>query len=219
MFAWLIVFASVDRYLSSSRDARRRQFCATKTVRRAICILGIIVCLSYSQALYCYEANLPIASSPCYAKSDQCRVFNDWFFLVFYNLTPPVIMLIFGALTLKNLRHAQQRQIQAVSSTTMDRSIRYRKRDFQLIIMLLTQVILFTITILPHSAQRIYSTLTSNSVKTSLTIATDNLWYQSAVILTSLPTSITFYLCILSTKRFREELCIITQLVYRKMKY
>ncbi|CAF3713833.1 unnamed protein product [Rotaria sordida] len=84
--SWLIVLATVDRWLSSSTNVHRRQKSTLKNVQRWTTIIVILSILLYAQQLYCYEANLIDTPLRCY-----------------------VLMILFGLLTISNVRQSQNR--------------------------------------------------------------------------------------------------------------
>ncbi|CAF5013564.1 unnamed protein product [Rotaria sp. Silwood1] len=54
---WLIMFATIDRWLLSSANAHYRRLSTLKNARRITFIVVFIFCLMYVQMFYCYQAN------------------------------------------------------------------------------------------------------------------------------------------------------------------
>ena len=76
----------------------------------------------------------------------------------------------------------------------------------QLLKMLLIQVITILITIGPFVVYRVRASFTSNNVKSQYELAQDNLFLQTATVLSLISNSISFYLFTLSGIIFRREL-------------
>jgi hypothetical protein len=72
--------------------------------------------------------------------------------------------------------------------------------------MLLIQVITILLTIIPFIVYRLRASFTSNYVKTQYEIAQDNLFLQTATVISLISHSISFYLFTLSGAIFRHEL-------------
>ncbi|CAF4176701.1 unnamed protein product, partial [Rotaria sordida] len=107
--SWLIVLATVDRWLSSSTNVHRRQKSTLKNAQRWTTTIIILSILLYAQQLYCYEANLIDTPLKCYGKTDACRFITDSSFAVITILFPLVLMILFGLLTISNVRQSQRR--------------------------------------------------------------------------------------------------------------
>ncbi|CAF1280496.1 unnamed protein product [Didymodactylos carnosus] len=79
-------------------------------------------------------------------------------------------MAVFGILTILNVGKMRRQIVPNQGVAT----IKMRKKDVQLMIMLLCQVGLILIFTSPFGIQKLYDTFTLNNVKTSLKIAEDN---------------------------------------------
>lgn len=71
--SWLIMLASIERWLLSCLNAHYRQMSTLKNVQKGT--VGIIVfsLILYAPILYCYEANLINTPLRCYSKTIECR--------------------------------------------------------------------------------------------------------------------------------------------------
>ncbi|CAF2721562.1 unnamed protein product [Rotaria sp. Silwood2] len=74
--SWLIMFATVDRWLSSSINVSRRQRSTLKNAQLATILIVIVSTILQAQHLYCYEANLTNSPVKCYTKSVWLRGCN-----------------------------------------------------------------------------------------------------------------------------------------------
>jgi hypothetical protein len=131
---WLIVFASIDRYISSSLRTSHRQSINRKKINRiAFCILFLSL-LSFTEVFYCFDAS-SITNGFCIIRNQMCLFIDTTNFLIFNSFLPPSLMLGFGIAMLMNIKHSRQR--------VEDSQLIYPKinrRDKQLISMLLVQV-------------------------------------------------------------------------------
>ncbi|CAF1586285.1 unnamed protein product [Didymodactylos carnosus] len=55
---WLITIATINRYLSSSRNAKVRQYSSQKATYRAIMALVVITCIIHVRVFYCSTADV-----------------------------------------------------------------------------------------------------------------------------------------------------------------
>ncbi|CAF4976056.1 unnamed protein product [Rotaria sp. Silwood1] len=151
---WLIVLATIDRWLLSSIDVHRRQRSTLKNAQRWTMIIVIFSILLYAQQLYCYEANLMDTPLKCYGKTVVCRYITDLSFAVMTIILPLFLMILLGLLTISNVRQSQRRiqslQLQTIMSTmnkpsgpsygNTERKLK-QKTDRSLLRMLLVQVL------------------------------------------------------------------------------
>lgn len=169
--AWFISLACVERYLCSSENVHRRQLI---TMKRAYLSMGFIIligCIIFGEEFYCIDINQQLLGAPqsCYQlQSDiNCRIFDSLLQFLFQILAPAVMMIVFGLLTIRNVRqkHRRTHPTQMAIATTLtastnatDQNLQYnstslnkqpaltmanraiQKRDIQLITMLLVQV-------------------------------------------------------------------------------
>ena len=134
---WLIVFACIDRYLSSSSNIIRRRWINRKRTYHIIFCILIISLLSYTEVFYCFEASF-ITNGICSTKDQFCSFVDTANFLIFNSFLPPSLMLGFGAAMLMNIKHSRQR---VGINQSYPRPINtINRRDKQLIPMLCLQV-------------------------------------------------------------------------------
>jgi hypothetical protein len=201
---WLIVLACIDRYLHSSSNGRIRRMSSLKSAKISIGIISIVVLILYCHMLVYYEitnvSNQFGSTTPqCNSQKGIYRTFLGFWHMVLSSLFPSLLMLLFGFLTLKNVR--QHRQI----VQRVDQNIASRRTDSQLLRMLTAQVLVIIIATLPFSINQLYSSFTSSFTKSTLKIAQDNLAGQTTAIVTYFAYSSSFYLYTLSGTIFRKE--------------
>ena len=102
------------------------------------------------------------------------------------------MMMIVGLGTFYNI-HQRRRQIGSV--VTVNGNFHHlRKRDRQLITMLLVQLIFTVVLTLPIAIQKLYAAFTQNVIKDSYRVAEENFIAQLLRIFTHINASISFYL-------------------------
>lgn len=195
--SWFIVLACFDRRMSSSHNVRLRAFARPSVSRLTIAITTFIGLIFYAYVLFFYEIN---SNRSCDAPPGFYSVFNDSVYLIGYSITPPLLMLIFGIWTIANTRRLRRIAPRGRRISVLN------KRDHTLMLMLFLQVILITITTVPHAVQKLYSTLTVDVPKDAYTKAAENVFIVVVRAVSFFNHSCTFYILTLSGKMFREEL-------------
>jgi hypothetical protein len=201
---WLIVLACIDRYLHSSSSLRIRRMSSLRSAKISTGMISIIVLILYCHMLVYYEityvSNQFGGITPkCNSQQGIYRTFLGFWHLVLSSLCPSFLMLLFGCLTLKNVRHHRQ----LVHRVGENRSI--RRTDSQLLRMLAAQVLVIIIATLPYCVYELYSSFTSSFKMSTLKIAQDNLTNQITGIVTYFAYSSSFYLYTLTGSIFRKE--------------
>lgn len=222
--SWLIMLATVDRWLSSSVDANRRRMSTLKNSRYGLLIVIILSSLAYSQIFYCYEANLTNAPLKCYGRTTWCRLLIDSEFTALSILLPSSLMFIFGILTIVYLRQAAFRRVQPVTMTiahptgTQNGSTRSKKRDHYLLLMLCVQVILLTLFSLPQAMQNLYANATRFEIRSPTYVAVNNFIFNLFLLLTYVTNGMPFYIYTLTGGSvFRKALIRSIVEMFRKM--
>jgi hypothetical protein len=169
---WMIVLATLDRWFSSSPDANLRQISKIKNAQRGIFIVLIYTFLINTPIFFCYEANLTGLVRGCYGGTYACRLITDLIYLFGTTIIPLLLMIIFGLLTIKNIRHTQRRvhDVGAMSisyqnnntmATVTGQQQQRRKKDRYLLKMLFVQVTLLCLFTCGHAIQKAYSSIVS----------------------------------------------------------
>lgn len=220
--SWLIMFAALDRWLLSSIKARRRRFSTFRHAQWSILLVIILSVVIYGPIFYCYEANLTNAPLRCYGKTDLCRYSNDFSYAFLTIIIPIIFMMIFGLMTILNIRHAKSRihtmsvmemnqtggampslehpgvSTARLPTTATTTNLSKKKIDRRLFLMLLIQIILTAVFTLPQAVQKVYSTVTANEVPTGLKRAIDNFVFNLVLLLTYVANGMPFYIYTLS---------------------
>ena len=220
---WLIVFATIDRWFSSSLKITRRRLSSCKTAYRSLIIISLLSFLLWIESIYCYDTNLPEAPLRCYGKSYVCRVLNDLTYAITTVIIPSVLMLIFGFLTIHNINRSRRAIEPFVATVTqidpLHRQKRRGKRRNQssLTGMLILQVIFLTLCSLPQAMHQFYLTFTIQVVKDPLRLAIENFIVNFNFSLTYVGNASSFYIYTLTGTMFRQTLTQLTRTTIRRL--
>ncbi|CAF3557662.1 unnamed protein product [Rotaria sp. Silwood1] len=201
---YFIILASIDRYLASSSDMHRRRWSTPKIAIRLIIGNVLFWCIIYIHIPIFYE----IQNGDCSFRKGIYSIFFCIYLLIESGIIPPLMMLIFGLLTLNNIRRSKRniRPIQVVDVTASLQFNRISKKDLQLSKMLFNQICLWIILNMLNPCYLLYRTMTINDTKSSVRLAVElfinNMSYSSIY----LEFSLTFFIYTLSSPLFRREL-------------
>lgn len=200
---WSIVLACVDRWFSSIQAQHR--FNTVRYARITILIAAVVCFISFIHVLFLFgvQINPRTFASTCYAQTGVYRLLSDLQYLLFYALGPPVLMLFFGLLTLKNIRR-NRRLVIPTTQTENQKSVRHR--DVQLLVMLLFQILIIIIFTLPFAIQKLVDTFTIQTDQTPLQKAQYNLLTGTLRLISYGSHTLGFYFYTLAAKIFRLEL-------------
>lgn len=202
---WLIMLATIDRWLLSSSQLHRRELSSLRSSQRGCVILTITSMSFYSHMLFCYQANLTKTPLKCYGKNSICRLGTDLIYAGFTIIFPVILMTGFGLKTISNIREVQA--CLKPSETSSDRSAnreplntnhphtqKRRKLENYLRRMLFIQVILLILLTLPQAAHKIFFSLTSNENKSSRAYDFDQFLYKFELLLPFIESALPFYI-------------------------
>ncbi|CAF0989961.1 unnamed protein product [Rotaria sordida] len=144
---YLILLSAIDRYMSSSIHVYLRSFSQIKIAYRNVLIVIIIGLISCSHILISYDLR-----PKCATLRGIYTIFDGMFVVFWVGLIPHIFMLIFGCMTLKNIRQTRQRRIIKMEikhiNINQNQHQNYHKTDAQLILMMLVQTGLSSLLIL-----------------------------------------------------------------------
>ena len=215
---WLIMLATMDRWMISSSEIHRRKLSSLKTAQKGSILITIISISFYLHMLYCYQANLSKTPLKCYGKTSMCRLTTDLTYACFTIILPIVLMTGFGVQTIFNVREAQTAiKISEISSeksatrepltVSQQKQQRWRKLENYLRRMLFIQVILLIVLTLPQAIHKIFYSITSNENKSALAYDFDRFLYQFELLLPFIQSGLPFYINTLAGgKIFRKTL-------------
>ncbi|CAF1157025.1 unnamed protein product [Adineta steineri] len=203
--SWFIVLACADRVLCSSSSATIRAWSSIRVVTRATPLTVLIVGLAYVHIPFFNRVN---TASSCVTDSGTYATFYGIFNLFIFSMGPPVCMLIFGLLAIRNVRQSVKRMAPNTTPTGTQNQLQHRQKatDRQLMQMMIVQSMFFILTGTPNSFYFFYSSAISNEVLDALQIARLNLLASVTAFLTNGGACMSFYVFTLSSQLFRREL-------------
>jgi hypothetical protein len=189
--SWFTVLAGTDRYCVSSRNVRRRQLSNLKYSRYLVVLTTIIGLAAYSHVLGLFTIEQLTTGPYCYAQSGAYQIFYDLFYFANYSFIPPIIMIIVGLATLHNVNQTRVR-VEQVTTYQMNVN-QLRKRDRQLVKMLLIQFIITIALTPPDAIHKIYLTFTANVIKDAYRVAIENFLAEIVRMFTFINASTSFF--------------------------
>ena len=135
------------------------------------------MCLLYVQALYCYTTVLQRVPTSCYCPIVACQMYNDILFVILFSIIPPILMILFGWMTIDNVRRSRLQVYPSVSQSN-HQHVAKKKKDQQMIVMMLMQIVFFCIGVVPSGISKSYTVLTSNQEKNLLRLTEENFSFQ-----------------------------------------
>ncbi len=196
LYGMMLVCASIDRFCSSSSSDRLRRLCQVRIAQRVIIIVWILVLLYMSPFLiiYYYDYNSSV-SNKCVPYSTTPATVYLISRVILYYFMIPIILSIFGALTIKNIQ-SLARRVAPVQLANFN-----RRTEGQLARMLIIQVAVYLLFFTPAGIIYIIVTFQPsmntpyyNAIRTVTVV-----WQQGGYF-------IAFFLYVLTGKVYRREL-------------
>ena len=211
---YFIILASIDRYFSSSSEVYMRRWSSSKIAMRLIIGNVCFWCLIYIQVLIFYE----IENGECSYINGVYGIFFSIYISVESGILPPAIMLIFGLLTIHNIRQIgrKTRPLGVVDVVRSAQPNRISRKDLQFSKMLINQIFLWLILNMMNPCYLLYHTMTINVMKSPLRVVIELFINNMTYFLIDLGFSLTFFVYTLSSSLFRREL---SQLIRRKLSH
>ncbi len=149
-----------------------------------------------------YQILLP--QKICYAPPGDYRTFLNLWNLIIWSWLPTIGMIVFGSLTVQNVRQGKRRVIPQTIQNQKQQS--RRKTDVQLIKMMLVQSFVFGSTTMSYSIVALYVASDAVSTDDALRKATDNYLSNVFGYIALTGPCMSFYLFTLSSQLFRRQL-------------
>lgn len=190
----LIVFAAFDRLCLCSTNVRKRQWCE---IKRAKWIIPIVLIISFLLPLH-----IPLSyeyrtfSRTCFSSFDWLITWDFVYQISFVAIIPGSLIALFSIKLILCLRQQRLRLAREL-----------RSRDKQLVLMLLAQVVFYTIIHLVVLASMTYNRITLNEIKTRDRSAIENfITFLVHSQLVYFYFSLTFVLNLIISPSFRRDL-------------
>ncbi len=199
-----IVMACIDQYSFSSSNARLRQFSSRKVALKVLSIIPIIWVLIPIHMLVFVDIQIP--NVRCGTSGTYSLIYSIYSFIV--SSLPLILMVIFSSLAFYNLRQISRRVLPVTNNQTGEGNMRLRKYDYQIMIMLICQVIIYLMSNTLHPTNTLYMALTTvpkgSPPKSALRLAIEGfVTYLTWGFLIYINSCSTFYINFLASKVFR----------------
>jgi hypothetical protein len=209
----------------SSSSVQRRNFSHIKVAKILIPSVGIGWCIislhippnfyivkgEYRRLCLNYLIHFFEFIGRCMMVSDVYAIFYNIYDTILSGILTTIFMIIFGFLTIRNLKRSRQRvniqiNINRMPVNQQTGRINTKSREYGISIMILVQLGVYLLTCLPFPMYLIYSTVTIQQTKSNVQLALDRFYGTIAYVLANINFSATFYIYILTTRIFRKDL-------------
>lgn len=202
-----LLLACIDRYLISLNKSKYRRI---NTVNAANIIIAVVTCFWSLILLHLLiYSNVLLPNEFCFFSSSSYVFFISVHNLILSGFILPIIMVIFGLLTLKNIRFIRRQA----------RARRRRRRNHYLSLMLISNVFVSVFFTFLYTSGLIYLSffLIDKSGEMSLRMKIEQKFVTFiSIMFYYIPFAIFFYVNVLTSQRFRRELGKILCGKYRK---
>ena len=207
VYRWCLVAASVDRYALSSTNVRFRKYADLKTARRVVALIVAIWFVLPVHTLIFYNLN---AGTCGIVFSPPMAFYHSIYTTVAGTALPITFMLTFAFLIHRNLVEKRLRRQVTVNQATTARSEAetfQRKRDQQVLTMLIVQIIVFAVLTLPLMVYNLYTAVSINVTGKSVDrVAIERFARFLADVIVYFFPVVSFCLYTMASRTFRDEL-------------
>jgi hypothetical protein len=197
----LLILACIDRFLITSNRARFRAFSTPKRAKYLI----FFSCIFWSLFLI----PIPIIITAVYGQcttSGVDSIIQSLYSIIFINLIPTITSAIFGYLSYRNIRQMQIR-VQPVVQNTINVNNNIHRRDRDLLIIVIAEVIVYALT------TTLFPLIRSEMLISPYVLPNKSFQYSQieifilniAVILLFISSAAPFYTYLISSKSFRRD--------------
>ncbi|CAF3553658.1 unnamed protein product [Rotaria sp. Silwood1] len=197
-----MLLAAIDRYVMSISNQHR--FLSRRVALKMIlltCLFWMIICI-HNIINYDIQISSNGTNRICTNPSGTYSIFLSFYSILINGLSMPLLMTIFGLLTVRNLKRYYN-QIHNSITIILERR---KKQEWLILRMILIQLIVNVILSLPITIYLCYSGLTQYIIKSSFRIFMENYIYNMLTILQYINAAASFYVYSLTSRIFRKEL-------------
>ncbi|CAF0757721.1 unnamed protein product [Didymodactylos carnosus] len=163
--AAFLICASIDRYASSSSILKYHQLSQVKVTKFTIPTIILCCFLFYLYIPIYYKIyQVPTGARTCYITDSQISHYHNICYTIITSIIIPLLLVIFGLLTLKNIRQHRRR----VFIRQAHNELLHRKRDSQVLLLMFYQTSSYFLLSLPIAIILIYTSFTTNYVSTKI---------------------------------------------------
>ena len=201
---YYLVLASIDRALVTSKAFQIRRWSNSLFISISIGSITLFWIVFHTHALintniFPYDLNLFV----CASNPGVYSTFITFYSLIFHGIIPPLLMIIFGMITMKNIRRLQR--VSAVTLTSEMTGISRRRnlnsKERQMAVMLLSEILIYVTFGCLTPIYLVYEQITVYTLK-----SIEQLVSIVLLFILFIPYSIDFYINYIVSKNFRKEI-------------
>ncbi|CAF1144624.1 unnamed protein product [Adineta steineri] len=210
----LIVLACIDRFMITNRRANLRAFSTPKRAKYFVCFFCI-----FWPIFGCHAAVMTTIINRQCGQFGIYSIIYTIYVAIFVGFIPPITSGTLGYLTYKSLRQRRNR-IEPVAHHGNNANAPIRRRDRELLIMVMSEVFVYIITSLPYPFILLEMMISRNVVlNKSIQYTQIELFiFGIALLLVYMNAAAPFYIYIISSKGFRREFKQLIMNFYRKQR-
>jgi len=180
---------------------------STKRVALRTIVLSTVIGGLFYIYIPIQYTTVPAGRFKCPSNQSNPSLLHGIWSLILYSIGPPMIMIIFGSLTIRHLHQSLKRIAPSTIEIINRQPLQRRKtKDQQLIGMMIFQCIYFCLLSIPLSINWIYASFKANSEINALQSAKDDMFVQIVGYLSLTCACTNFYVFTLTSQLFRREL-------------
>jgi hypothetical protein len=211
-----LILASIDRTLITSSTIRIRQWSTPRVAYLAIASITIFwMVFEIHTLIYMNIYQINPYDSSCTYTPGIYTTFVNYYQLIVRGLLVPLLMLVSGLLTVKNIRGIHR--IAPAASKVIARITvgngrkRLTQKDRQFILMLFIDIIIYILCTIPRPVYLIYTQATQYETKSAERQAIEGVINSVSLFTTFIPTCVGLYTNFLVSKNFRQNVKKILQ--------
>ncbi|CAF0861326.1 unnamed protein product [Adineta steineri] len=195
------VLACADRYASSSTQAKIRRFSQYKV---AIRVIPSVLLFWFIVSIF-PTVMRTLDKGVCDARSRVIHTVYAIYILLSLGIFPLTGSSVFAILLIKNMKSIRQRIHPTITLEPEPHNL--RKRDRDMLRMLLVELVGYILTTIPNTVKQIYKSAAANVVKTKDRLAIENFTtYLGQIFLLYLINTLSFWVFLSASQTYRTEL-------------
>ncbi len=152
-----ILMACIDQYTFCSSNVRLRQFSRRQVALKLLPIILIMWLIIPIHMLVFVDVQIPYIK--CGTSGIYSLIYSIYSFVC--SSLPLILMIVFSSLAFYNLRQANRRVVPANNNQPQVGNFRPKRYDYQIMLMLIYQVIIYLISNILHPTNTLYMALTA----------------------------------------------------------
>ena len=204
IFRTFFVLVCADRYACCSDRSRVRAFSQYRVAIRlipAVWIFWLLVSILPTLTRQLYDG-------VCDAFPGIYDIMYTTYLISVAGIIPLLAMIVFGILMLQSLRKTRRRILPTAITNTVDTgTVVLRKRDRDMMKMLLIELVICTITLAPNTITRIYKSVIAEEVVSKERQQIESfIFYLTRIFLLYMANTFSFWVYISTSQTYRQEL-------------